>query len=71
MATIEQLELDAHREQLTSDVRALVEKYRSIFGWDVPDIDQAFSDKLIFDAIRQSLDGLEKALTGSVQPRPD
>lgn len=71
MATIEQLELDAHREQLTSDVKALVEKYRSIFGWDVPDIDQAFSDKLIFEAIRQSLDSLEKALAGSVQPRPD
>jgi hypothetical protein len=62
MARIELLELDAHREQLTSDVKALVEKYRSIFEWDVPENDQALSDKLIFEAIRQSLDDVETAL---------
>ena len=68
MAKIEQLELDAHREQLTADVKGLVEKYRSIFEWDVPDIDQAFSDKLIVAAIRHALDDVEKALTGPPQP---
>ena len=71
MARIELLELDAHREQLTSDVKALVEKYRSIFEWDVPENDQALSDKLIFEAIRQSLDDVETALTGSVLLPPD
>jgi hypothetical protein len=71
MARIELLELDAHREQLTSDVKALVEKYRSIFEWDVPENDQALSDKLIFEAIRQSLDDVETALTGSVPLPPD
>jgi len=25
----------------------MVEKYRKIFDWDVPDIDQAVADKLI------------------------
>lgn len=63
MTRIEQLELDAHREQLTADVKGLVEKYRSIFEWDVPDIDQAVSDKLILGAIRQALDAVERSLT--------
>lgn len=62
MAKIEQLELDAHRQQLRTDVQGLVEKYRSIFEWDVPGIDEVASDKLIFGAIRQALDAVEKSL---------
>lgn len=62
MATMERLELDAHREQLVSDVRALVEKYRAIFEWDVPEIDQALSDQLILQALRDALDGVQRAL---------
>ena len=47
MAPIEQIEMNAHRAQLDKDVRALVEKYRSIFDWDVPEIDEAASDRLL------------------------
>ena len=62
MARIEQLELDAHREKLIADVKGLVDKYRSIFEWDVPEIDEQASDKLILGAIRQALDAVETAL---------
>jgi len=65
MANIEKLEMDAQRRQLQLDVRKLVEKYRSIFEWDVPDIDQALSDRLILKEIRQSLDDIEKTLPGT------
>jgi hypothetical protein len=58
MAKIEQHEMDAHSGQLTDDVIALVEKYRAIFGWDVPDIDEALADRLILGAIRHALDEL-------------
>lgn len=61
MAQLEQLELDAHRDQLAADVRGLVEKYRTIFAWDVPEVDLALTDRLILDAIRQALDGIERA----------
>jgi len=64
MSNMEKLELDAQREQLQSDVHKLVEKYRSIFEWDVPDIDQALSDRLILKEIRQSLNEIENALPG-------
>lgn len=61
MAQIEQLELDAHRVQLNTDVRNLVDKYRSIFGWDVPEIDEALSDRLIIKALHQALDDIQQA----------
>jgi hypothetical protein len=68
MAQMEQLELDAHREKLVADVEALVEHYRSIFEWDIPEIDQARSDRLILQAIREALESVEKKLTQEVQP---
>jgi len=62
MKSVERMELDAHRGQLTADVKNLVEKYRSIFEWDVPEIDEAASDQLIFGAIRRALDEVETSL---------
>ena len=59
MAKIEQLEMDAQRAQLAGDVKALVEKYRAIFDWDVPEVDEALSDQLILKALRQALDDVE------------
>ncbi len=64
MEKIEQMELDAHRGEISVDVKKLVEKYRSIFGWDVPEIDQRFADKLILAEVRKVLDAIEKALLG-------
>lgn len=60
MAPIEELEMDAHRSQLNADVRSLVDKYRAIFGWDVPEVDEALSERLIVKALRQALDDLAK-----------
>ena len=62
MARIEELELEGHRADIIADVKQLVEKYRKIFDWDVPDIDQAAADRLILSEVRRALDGLEKKL---------
>jgi hypothetical protein len=62
MAKIEQLELEAHRSQMIKDVKKLVEKYRAIFDWDVPDIDQGYADKLILVEIGKALDDIKKEL---------
>jgi hypothetical protein len=59
MPSIEELEIDAHRAQLITDVRQLVDKYRAIFGWDVPEVDEGLSQRLIVNALRQALDTLE------------
>lgn len=68
MAKMEQIELDRYREQLSADVKHLVEKYRKIFEWDVPEIDEAASDKMILGAIREALDAVERSLFGLAKP---
>ncbi len=62
MGQIEIAELENHRHQIATDVGKLVEKYRAIFDWDVPEVDQAAADRLILGAIRQALDGIEHGL---------
>ncbi len=62
MEKIEQVEMDKYRPDIISDVRALVEKYRSIFGWDVPEIDQPYSDKLILMEMQKALHEIEDEL---------
>jgi hypothetical protein len=61
---IEQIELDAHRSQIVADMKDLVEKYRKIFDWDIPEVDQNAADKLILAAIRKALLDIEKELLG-------
>lgn len=62
MASVEELELEAHRKQSVADVTKLVEKYRAIFDWDVPDIDQRAADKLILVEMHRALQELEQNL---------
>ena len=62
MAEIEKIELEGHRSGIIADVKKLVGKYRAIFDWDVPDIDQYLADKLILLEIRKALDSIEKEL---------
>lgn len=63
MASVERLEMQAHREQLVADVRKLVEKYRTIFDWDVAEIDQNLRDNLILGEMRAALDGIRIEFT--------
>ena len=59
MSQMGELEMNAHSAQLKADVKDLIEKYRSIFDWDVPEVDEALSDRLILQALRQALDDIE------------
>lgn len=64
MATMEEKELEGHRDALIGDVKQLVEKYRAIFDWDVPDINQMVADKLILMEVRKAIGELEHKLLG-------
>ena len=59
MSDIEQIELEHHRRQIVDDVEKLVQKYRRIFDWDVPENDDAEAKKLILQAIREALDSMD------------
>ena len=62
MDNMEDLELNAHRSEIVADMRSLVEKYRAIFDWDIPDIDQQAADKLIVAEMYTALDDIAKQL---------
>jgi hypothetical protein len=64
MARIEQIELDGHRDEIIADVNGLIEKYRAIFDWDVPDVEQNVADRLILNEVRKALDAVEAKLLG-------
>jgi hypothetical protein len=38
-------------------------KYRAIFDWHIPDIDQKAADRLILAEMRKTLDDVEKTLS--------
>lgn len=62
MAKMEQIELEAYRSEIVDGLKSLVEKYRAIFDWDVPEIDHKLADKLILAEIRHALADVEKDL---------
>lgn len=62
MSTMEQAELDRYRADIVTDVKSLVEKYREIFDWDIPEIDQRQADHLILAEIRTALASVESEL---------
>ncbi len=62
MPEIQEIELQRHHDQLVSDVRELVEKYRRIMDWDVPDNDDSISDPMILQAIKKALEQVEEEL---------
>jgi hypothetical protein len=65
MESMEQIELDRYRIEILDGVRNLVEHYRSVFTWDIPEIDQTRADGLIVAEIRSALTRIEKELLGS------
>ena len=58
---IEQIELDRHKKDIQKDVQHLVEKYRRIFDWDVPENDEVIANQLILSAIQQALDDIKNS----------
>jgi hypothetical protein len=60
---MQQIEINRYRKEIKDDVQSLVEKYRRAMDWDIPGNDDTKSDRLIFSAIRQALDEVEKSIS--------
>jgi hypothetical protein len=60
---MERTELANYRPRMLHDVRQLVEKYRAVFGWDIPEVDEAAADRLILSGIQEALDKVAKDIT--------
>ncbi|MBU2426655.1 MAG: hypothetical protein KKA56_07220 [Gammaproteobacteria bacterium] len=66
MSQLEQLELTAHRADIIKDVNDLIDEYRAIFEWDVPDIDEKLTNRLILNEVRQALAAIQQDLVEDV-----
>ncbi len=58
MSSMEQLELSAYRQEIASDIQDLVEKYRTVFNWDIPEVDERAAKKLIVSAMQAALNDI-------------
>jgi len=61
MSEIQEIEINRYQKRITKDMKHLVERYREIMTWDVPDSDPAEADKLIFKAVHSALDEVENS----------
>jgi len=64
MSESQKIELQRHHKELVKDVASLVDKYRRMMEWDIPESDESEGDRLIIEAIQNALDALKK-------PKPD
>ncbi len=60
MSSIQEIELQRYHKELVKDVASLIEKYRRMMDWDIPENDEREGDKLIFAAVQKALDALRQ-----------
>jgi len=61
MSESQEIEIQRYHKELVKDVASLVDKYRRIMEWDIPESNEDEGDKLIFKAIQDALDALKKS----------
>jgi len=60
MTDVQNIEIERYHEKIVDDLRHIVEKYREIMSWDVPENDPVEADRLIFQAIHAALAEIDK-----------
>ncbi|WP_137220930.1 hypothetical protein [Shewanella sp. MEBiC00475] len=61
MSDVQNIEIERYQDNITEDIRKVIEKYREIMAWDVPENDTVEADRLIFKAIHSAIAGIEKS----------
>jgi len=59
MSQIQEIEIKRYHDRIVKDMRHLIERYREIMAWDVPENDPDEADRLIFNALHAALNELE------------
>jgi len=60
MSQMQEIEINRYHNRIVKDMSHLIERYREIMAWDVPENDPVEADKLIFKAVHEVLEELEK-----------
>jgi hypothetical protein len=65
MSNMEQIEINAYRAEIASDMNKLVERYRAVFNWDIPEVDEHVAEKLILSAMQAALNDIAETSRNS------
>lgn len=60
MSDMQEIEIERYHKRIVKDMRHLIERYREIMAWDIPENDPVEADKLIFKAVHVALDEIEQ-----------
>jgi hypothetical protein len=60
MTEIEKVELARYHREIVDDLRHMLKKYCRIMEWDVPEVDEKEARALVLQALKDSLDEVEK-----------
>ncbi len=61
MSQMQEIEIDRYHKRIVKDMKHLIERYREIMAWDIPENDPVEADKLIFKAVHEALDEIEQS----------
>ena len=59
MSQIQEIEINRYHARIVKDMRHLIERYREIMAWDIPENDPVEADKLIFTAVQTALEEIK------------
>lgn len=59
MSKVQEIEINRYHDRIVKDLHHLIERYREIMAWDVPENDPIEADKLIFNAVHSALSEIE------------
>ena len=68
---MQEIEIKKLYPDIVDDLRELIEKYRSIMAWNVPENDPVYADKLIFDALKRAFEEVEDDCKFNIAPCDD
>ncbi len=60
MTNLQQFEIEKYHDEIIDDVKSMVEKYRKIMDWEIPENDEQQADRLILSAIQNALDNIKQ-----------
>lgn len=60
MTNLQQFEIEKYHDEIVDDVKSMVEKYRKIMDWEIPENDEQQADRVILSAIQNALDNIKQ-----------
>jgi hypothetical protein len=60
MTSLQQIEIEKYHDEIVDDVKNLIEKYRKIMDWEIPENNEQQANQLIIAAVQNALDKIKE-----------